>query len=260
MRLIDFFAGIGMFSRAGHELGMQTVAWVEIEPFLQTYLRRHYPEAKGFSDIGRTAPQKLPAAEVWTAGFPCQDISVANVKGRTNINGTRSGLYQKTVDLAGHCRPAYLVFENTPAIRVAGLDQLLLSLAQIGYDAEWTTISAGELGAPIYRERFFLVASPSGQRLSEGLEVFAGEFAESWRKEMQARAKGWYPLQPPPSGSDGYEVWRDAIVAAGGLAHDAAPELSAGRFKALGNSVHWLQALYVLGCVQNHYHRTKQGV
>ena len=45
------------------------------------------------------------------------------------------------------------------------LGRVLGDLANLGYDAEWTTVRASDVGAPHRRERVFVVAYPSGERL-----------------------------------------------------------------------------------------------
>lgn len=55
--------------------------------------------------------------------------------------------------------------ENVGALSFRGLDAVLGSLAEIGYDAEWQDIRASDVGAPHRRERIWIVAYPHGDRL-----------------------------------------------------------------------------------------------
>jgi DNA (cytosine-5)-methyltransferase 1 len=50
--------------------------------------------------------------------------------------------------------------ENVGALTFRGLDQVIASLAEIGYDAEWQDIRASDLGAFHKRERIWIVAYP----------------------------------------------------------------------------------------------------
>ena len=81
-----------------------------------------------------------------TGGFPCQDISVAG-KG-PGSEGLRSGLWFEYARLIGEIRPRYAIMENVGALTRRGLDRVLGSLAEIGYDAQWSDIRASDLGAP----------------------------------------------------------------------------------------------------------------
>lgn len=47
--------------------------------------------------------------------------------------------------------------ENVAALRRRGLDRVLGDLAEIGYDAAWTSVRAAEVGAPHNRERVFVL-------------------------------------------------------------------------------------------------------
>jgi DNA (cytosine-5)-methyltransferase 1 len=50
--------------------------------------------------------------------------------------------------------------ENVGALTFRGLDRVLLSLAEIGYAAEWQDIRASDVGAFHKRERIWIVAYP----------------------------------------------------------------------------------------------------
>ena len=57
--------------------------------------------------------------------------------------------------------------ENVPAVRKEALHIIATDLAALGYRFWWDGISAGGLGAPHLRERFFLLAYADGQRSAE---------------------------------------------------------------------------------------------
>ena len=54
--------------------------------------------------------------------------------------------------------------ENVGALSFRGLDRVLGSLAEIGYDADWQDIRASDLAAPHKRERIWIVAYPKRLR------------------------------------------------------------------------------------------------
>jgi DNA (cytosine-5)-methyltransferase 1 len=60
--------------------------------------------------------------------------------------------------------------ENVGALTFRGLDSVLSSLAEIGYDAEWCTICASDIGAPHKRERIWIVAYNGEKRKQGGRE------------------------------------------------------------------------------------------
>ena len=80
MTFLDFFSGIGGF-RAGLELcGMKCKGHCEIDK----YANRSYAaifdikEDEWYGeDITKVKPEELPRVNIWTGGFPCQDISIS---------------------------------------------------------------------------------------------------------------------------------------------------------------------------------------
>ena len=163
MKILDTFAGIGGFSYAAEKLigGFETTQFIEIDPFCQKVLKKHWPHVPIHDDI-RTFTAKPIEYQVICGGFPCQDISVAGLqKGITEE--TRSGLFFELMRVIRMVRPQYVVLENVAAIINRGLDIVLRELYEAGYDAEWAVISASSVGACHQRSRWWLVAYPKSQ-------------------------------------------------------------------------------------------------
>ena len=78
MTFIDFFSGIGGF-RAGLEAcGMRCVGHCELDKYADQSYRTIFgvKEDDWFAkDITAVRPEEIPKADIWTAGFPCQDYS-----------------------------------------------------------------------------------------------------------------------------------------------------------------------------------------
>jgi DNA (cytosine-5)-methyltransferase 1 len=158
----SLFSGIG-----GLDLGLERAfkgqlqtAWqVEKESFCRSVLERHWSNAKRYDDVRTVGAHNLEPVDILCGGFPCQDISIAG-KGE-GINGKRSGLWWEFHRIINELRPSVVVMENVPAITIRGLSAVVGSLAQIGYDCQWTIISAKQCGAPHLRRRWFAVAYPT---------------------------------------------------------------------------------------------------
>ena len=158
MKILDTFAGIGGFSYAAEKLigGFETTQFIEIDPFCQKVLKKHWPHVPIHDDL-RTFTAKPFQYQVICGGFPCQDISVAGLqKGITEE--TRSGLFFELMRVIRMVRPQYVVLENVAAILNRGLDIVLRELSEAGYDAEWSVIPASSVGACHKRSRWWLVA------------------------------------------------------------------------------------------------------
>lgn len=163
LRILDLFSGIGGFSLAARWLGgFETVQFVERDPYCQRILRKHWPTVPIHDDICTFNPEP-GSADVVVGGFPCQDISQAG-KG-AGLAGERSGLFYELLRVVRVVGPRYVVMENVAAILGRGLDQVLGSLAEAGYDAEWACIPASTVGACHQRDRWWCVAyAKSGRR------------------------------------------------------------------------------------------------
>jgi DNA (cytosine-5)-methyltransferase 1 len=155
VRVLDLFSGIGGFSLGLERAGMRTVQFVEINPYCQAVLRRHWPAVPIHGDV--TTFDGVPC-DVMCGGFPCQDISHAGAG--AGIEGERSGLWSSFARLIGLIRPQFVIVENVAALLDRGMGTVLGDLARIGYDAEWSIISACSVGAPHVRRRVFIVAYP----------------------------------------------------------------------------------------------------
>jgi DNA (cytosine-5)-methyltransferase 1 len=98
----------------------------------------------------------LEPVDVICGGFPCQDISYAG-KG-LGLSGERSGLWYEFARIVGEMGPRFVVVENVSALLSRGLGDVLGTLSDIGYNAQWRTVRASDVGAPHRRERLFIVA------------------------------------------------------------------------------------------------------
>lgn len=156
----SLFAGIG-----GLDLGLERAGWrciwqVEKDEFCNRVLERHWPSVTRYGDIQSVDAGKLRGVDALCGGFPCQDISTAGRGG--GLAGARSGLWWDYYRIIDHVRPRYVIIENVAALIVRGLPAILSQLAELGYDAEWTIVSARQFALPHYRRRLFIIAYPNG--------------------------------------------------------------------------------------------------
>jgi len=168
LRFLDFFSGAGGFRAGLEQAGMRCVGHCEIDKFAERSYRAIFDvkEDEWYADdIMAVLPDDLPRANLWCAGFPCQDVSVANAT-RPGIDGARSGLFFEVIrlldGLAAEARPAWLVFENVKSLlEIRGgwdLFRILLALAERGYYTEYGVLDSSRFGVPQRRQRVFIIA------------------------------------------------------------------------------------------------------
>ena len=190
MTFIDFFAGIGGFTAGLTQAGMKCVGFCENDKFaVKSYTAIHSPKIKvqgsGFpataqeqarsavapklkrkewfcGDITKTRADEIPYADGWTAGFPCQDVSVCG--NQVGIAGERSGLFFEIIKLlkgkSYEDKPRWILFENVRNLVSIGggrdFTTILSEISEVGYDCEWEIINS-KLYVPQNRERIFII-------------------------------------------------------------------------------------------------------
>jgi DNA (cytosine-5)-methyltransferase 1 len=110
-------------------------------------------------------PAPFFGVDLVTAGFPCQPWSAA---GKRRGTDDERWIWPAIASLLRGVRPRLVFLENVRAlISRGGLGLVLADLADLGFDAEWAVLSAGEVGASQQRERVFILADARSSRRSE---------------------------------------------------------------------------------------------
>ena len=163
LTFLDFFSGVGGF-RHGLELaGMKCIGFCEKDKFARKSYEAMY-DTKGewiHDDITTIDPTRLPKADLWCAGSPCQNVSIAGK--RAGLYGERSGLFFTFVELIKsqkeENKPEWVLLENVKGLLSSGggrdyLDYLSI-LDEAGYDLEWQVFNSKDYGVPQNRERIY---------------------------------------------------------------------------------------------------------
>lgn len=165
----SLFSGVGGLDLGFERAGLKCVWQVEKDDFCRKVLRKHWPNVPQWDDVTTFTGEGFERPDVIAGGFPCQDLSLAGKRG--GLEGERSGLWWEFARIIRILRPRYVVIENVPGIaipvgpgRPAPLGCVLGELAHLGFDAEWSPISARSLGSTQLRRRVFIIAYPKGQR------------------------------------------------------------------------------------------------
>ena len=189
LELLDLFSGIAGFSYAAEKIvgGYKTTQFVEKDPYCQSVIRKNFPDIPIHDDI-KTFKAKPGQFDVFTIGFPCQDLSVAG-KQRGINDETRSGLFYESIRLLREVRPRFALFENVRNLlsheKGQTFQEVLFQIAKAGYDAEWSVISARDLGACHLRERIWIVAYTNDYGSSTSKRIRVDDKTNSITQEGQ---------------------------------------------------------------------------
>ncbi len=183
--MLDFIsvcAGIGGIDLGFESVGMRCVAQIEIDDYATKILEARWPNIPRFRDIRRTSARTLPSAQVLAGGIPCQPHSVSGK--RQGMHDERD-LWPEFFRLLVNTQPRYAVIENVVGITTSNngehFGRILKEMAAAGYDAEWVRLRASQIGARHRRERVWIVAYPTGDKL-QGRSLRAAQRGQNTRK------------------------------------------------------------------------------
>lgn len=159
MNFISLFAGIGGFDLGFERAGMKCVAQVEIDPFCQKVLAKHWPDVPRFGDIHDVGKHNLPKADVICGGFPCQPYSSSGTKKGSDDD---RALWPEMFRVISELKPTWVVGENVARFEHMGLETLFTDMESIGYESAAIEIPIGALKAPHSRKRWFVVSYIKG--------------------------------------------------------------------------------------------------
>ena len=194
-KVCGLFAGIGGLEAGLGAVGYEATLLCEKDPDAVAVLRHRFPDVEVHPDIQEL--DALPSCEVVTAGFPCQDLSMAGSK--VGIGGERSGLVTRLFDLLGaaSAQPRWLVIENVPYMlslsRGEAMAFLTSELERLGFRWAYRVVDARAFDVPQRRLRVVLVAS----RTEDPTAVLFGSTREPTSNDSTdvddpSRAYGFY--------------------------------------------------------------------
>lgn len=196
MKFIDFFSGVGGFTRGLEIAGHKCIGHCEFDKFAEAsyrsmhtitekqrqhlngltkrqrqkeILRSEYLNEEWYAqDIRAVRAANMPVADGWTFGAPCQDFSIAGR--RAGLKGDRSSLVREIFrileELEEKDRPTWIIYENVKGMLSSnrGLDflSILSEMDRLGYDAEWQIVNS-RWYVPQNRERVYVVGCYRGR-------------------------------------------------------------------------------------------------
>ncbi len=182
MKLGSLFSGFGGLDLAIEQVFGAKTVWVsDIESGPCKVLAHHWPGVPNLGDITTVDWSTVEPVDIIAGGSPCQDISSAGRMAGMR-EGTRSNLWVEMREGIRILQPALVIWENVSAARSTAaasamesdprllgdhpagvpvlrtLGRVLGDLESLGYDAQWHSLRASDIGAPHGRLRYFILA------------------------------------------------------------------------------------------------------
>ena len=194
MRALSLFSGVGGFDLAAWTCGIEVVACAETDRKCSELLSEKFPTVPNLGDVTKISEEDylgLGAIDLVTAGWPCQDVSVAG--NRAGLAGARSGLWSEVVRALAVLRPLWFVGENVPGLLSSknGRDfgTVLGQLAELGYGWAYRVLDARYFGVAQRRRRVLIVGC-------------LGDPARAAEVLLEPEGSEWHPAASREAGAE----------------------------------------------------------
>lgn len=158
----DLFCGAGGVGIAFQQAGFEIAGAWDFDKYAVQSYKHNVGDHVQQADISQMTFEDMPKADVWTFGFPCQDLSVAG-KQAGLFEGKRSGLFfevmrllDETIENDINNLPSIIMAENVKGLKPY-LEVLEQEYKQRGYKMYYTLYNSKYWGVPQNRERYFVV-------------------------------------------------------------------------------------------------------
>lgn len=167
LNMFSMFAGMGGMETASKIFGsrIRSVGVAEIEKYQSAVLKKRFPNVKNWGNVKEidwvTVLNEIAAeVHILTAGFPCQDISIAGL--HKGFGGKRSVLFFEIIRAIKTLRPRYVILENVRALlhkdQRETLKTVSRAMSRVGYVLDLDVLDPHDDGLPMSRERVYAVA------------------------------------------------------------------------------------------------------
>ena len=164
-QVAEFFAGIGLVRLALESQGWEVAFANDIDEDKAEMYRHNWPNDDHLvvRDIHKLLPGEIPTCDLYTASFPCNDLSIA---GRwEGLSGKESSAFWGLINLldgVGSRKPPMVLLENVVGFLQsnggADFEEALLALNKLGYNVDAFILNAVHW-VPQSRARLFVVAT-----------------------------------------------------------------------------------------------------
>lgn len=164
----EFFAGIGLVRLALERQGWKALFANDIDPLKAKMYRDNWPndDHLAVGDIHNLRAADIPTCDLFTASFPCNDLSIA---GRwEGLNGRESSSFWGFIRILrelGDRKPPLVLLENVLGFLMSrggrDFEQALLALNELGYAVDALVLNAA-CWTPQSRARLFVLGRSGG--------------------------------------------------------------------------------------------------
>lgn len=241
-KFLDLFAGIGGFSLGLECAGMECIGQVEIDPYCNKILEKHWPDVKRLLDIKNIKGNEFEKVDLICGGFPCQPFSVA---GKQRGKKDDRYLWPEMLRVIKLYKPAWCIIENVTGFVRMGLDTTLFDLESAGYTCQTFNIPACAINAPHQRKRIWIMAYSSTQRLQrpiqEGFKSIQNQVEILQGREFSRRntkTREYWKIKPDVGRvADGVPFRVDRLKCLGNAVVPQIPEIFGGMILQIENNL-----------------------
>lgn len=161
LNVLSLFDGLSGAQMALKKLGVVPEKYFasEIDEYAIKIAMKNFPNTIQLGDVMNWESWNLPKIDLLIGGSPCQDLSVANSDGQ-GLDGEKSKLFWKFVDVLNALNPRYFVLENVESMKTK--DFVIISNA---LGVEPIMLDAGLVSAQ-RRKRYFWTNIPNVKKPS----------------------------------------------------------------------------------------------
>ncbi len=189
MKILDLFAGIGVASLAAETVwpGIEH-EFVEINPYSQTILKKHFPNSPIHADIRTYHP--TGAVDIVWGSPPCQAASQA---GQRKGTADARWLWPDTFRVIREAKPRWYILENVYGLLSledgVEFEALCAEMDKLGYEVRTFVVPALAVGAPHERNRVWIIGyrDPDSFGCSSPPKIVTNQSGESSFDDAKGR-------------------------------------------------------------------------
>lgn len=160
LKFMDFCAGIGAGRLGLENLGLECIAFSEIDKYAEKTYREFFgKKEKNYGDLMTIDPADLPNFDLMIAGFPCQSFSV--IGQRRGMDDRRGQVIYGLIKIMNGKNLPYFILENVKGLvnheNGKTLKIILQDLDKAGYKVYHRVLTSLHYGVPQMRERIYFV-------------------------------------------------------------------------------------------------------